>query len=245
LYERLGYAAASLVAIGIAAAALVLALFRIRETHKPAVRPGGRHRPWRQEWRGLPGRSILLLVMVLTFGVMFAYAFAQPQFMFYAYDDLSLTSSQLGLVMGAYGVSFMAGAFALGRLSDCVGRKPVLALGLVLFAAQFAGLIVFHEVSWIVVSFIIAGMGNALYDPPLSALILDTVPPEHSTSVLGLKSTAGSIGSTLGPALVVLLAPSMKPQEGFLAATALVAILVIVSALLPHRGRRAEAAAQP
>jgi hypothetical protein len=63
--------------------------------------------------------------------------------------------------------------------------------------------------------------------------------------VLGLKSTAGSIGSTLGPALVVLLAPSMKPQEGFLAATALVAILVIVSALLPHRGRRAEAAAQP
>jgi MFS family permease len=81
--------------------------------------------------------------MLITFGVMFAWAFIEPQFMFYAYDDLSWTSSQLGLVMSAYGVAFMLGEFALGQLSDRLGRKPALVLGLTLFSAQFVGLAIF------------------------------------------------------------------------------------------------------
>jgi MFS family permease len=168
--------------------------------------------------------------MLITFGVMFAYAFVQPQFMFYAYDDLSWTSSQLGLVMSAYGVAFMACAFALGRLSDRLGRKPVLVLGLGLFSAQFVGLVIFQDVAWIVVSFIVAGLGNALYDPALSAMILDISPPEHTAGMLGVKSTAGSLGSMLGPALVVLLTPS--PQVGFLIATVLIFMLTLASGLV-------------
>jgi MFS family permease len=232
LYERFGYVAPSSVAIGMAAGALLLAVFQIPETHAPAAHPGHSYSAWKQEWRALPARPTLLLVMLITFGVMLAYAFVQPQFMFYAYDDLSWTSSQLGAVMSAYGVAFMVFAFALGRLSDRVGRKPVLMLGLALFSAQFVGPIIFRDVSWMVVSFIVAGMGNALYDPPLSAMILDVIPPEYTASMLGLKSTAGSIGSTLGPALVVLFAPYLRPQDGFLIATVLVSMFALASGLV-------------
>jgi MFS family permease len=172
--------------------------------------------------------------MLITFGVMFAFAFAQPQFMFYAYDDLNWTSSQLGLVMSAYAVAFMVGAFALGLLSDRVGRKPVLVLGLALFSAQFVGLVLFHDLTWIVVSFVVAGLGNALYDPALSAAVLDISPPEQTAGIMGLKATVGSLGSMLGPASVVVLAPSASPQVGFLIATALVAVLALTSALALH-----------
>jgi len=40
--------------------------------------------------------------------------------------------------------------------------------------------------------------------------------------VMGMKSTAGSLGSTLGPALVVLLTPQLLPRQVFLLAMLMV-----------------------
>ncbi|HSR33464.1 MAG TPA: MFS transporter, partial [Anaerolineae bacterium] len=232
LYDRYGYVVPSAVSIAMAACALLLAVVRIPETYKPAAHPGHRHSTWKLEWQGLPDRSTLLLLMLITFGVMFAYAFVQPQFMFYAYDELTWTSSQLGLVMSAYGVAFMVGAFALGQLSDLVGRKPVLVVGLTLFSVQFIGLVILHDVTWIVLSLIVAGLGNALYDPALSAIVLDITPSEHTAGILGVKSTVGSLGSVLGPALVLLIAPLAGPQVVFLVAAALVWFLALASGLV-------------
>ena len=232
LYDRFGYVMPSAVSITMATGALLLALFRIPETHTSAAHPSRLRSPWKLEWQGLPARSTFLLLMGITFGVMFAYAFIQPQFMFHAYDDLSWTSSQLGLVMSAYAVAFMFSAFAFGRLSDRLGRKPVLVLGLALFSAQFVGLVIFQDVAWIVVSFIIAGLGNALYDPALSAMILDITPPEHIAGMLGLNSMAGSLGRMLGPALVVLITPLAGPQVVFQAAAVLVCMVALASGLV-------------
>jgi DHA1 family multidrug resistance protein-like MFS transporter len=130
------------------------------------------------------------------------------------------------------------GEFALGQLSDRLGRKPVLVLGLALFSAQFVGLVIFRDVNWIVVSFILAGLGNALYDPALSAHILDITPPENTARIMGLKSTAGSLGNMLGPALVVLFTPFVNPQVVFVVASALVLMLTLVSAFALRVPRR-------
>ena len=230
LYDRFGYVVPSAISMAMATAALLLAVFRIPETYTPAARPRHLRSAWMLEWRALPARSTFLLLMLITFGVMFAYAFVQPRFMFYAYDDLSWTSSQLGLVMSVYGVAFMLGAFALGQLSDRLGRKPVLVLGLALFSAQFVGLVIFRDLTWIVASFVVAGLGNALYDPALSAIILDITPSEQTAGMMGLKATAGSLGSMLGPALVVLFTSLVGPRIVFLLAAALVIVLALASA---------------
>jgi MFS transporter, DHA1 family, multidrug resistance protein len=231
LYDRYGYVVPFVTSILMAGLALLLAALLIPETHKPAARPSQPSLAWKRGLLALPARRTLLLLMLITFGVMFAWAFIEPQFMFYAYDDLSWSSSQLGLVMSAFGVAFMIGEFALGGLSDRLGRKPVLVLGLALFTAQFVGLVIFQDATWIVISFILAGLGNALYDPPLSALILDITPPEQTASIIGLKGTAGSLGNLLGPALVVLFTPFVSSQVIFLMATALVLALTLASGL--------------
>lgn len=244
LNDCFGYVAPSAGAIAMAAAALLLAAFQIPETHTPAARPDHLRPAGARGWQALLARPVFLLLMLIAFGVMFAYAFVQPQFMFYAYDDLSWTSSRLGFVMSAYAVAFMVCAFALGQLSDRVGRKPVLVLGLALFSAQFVGLVIFHDVTWIAVSFVIAGLGNALYDPALNAAILDITPPEHTAGMLGVKSTAGSLGSMLGPGLVVLLGPFLNARIGFLIATALVVLLALVSGSVLRFSGRSEVARQ-
>ena len=244
LYDRFGYVVPFAASIAMAAGALLIALFRIPETRTPAARPGHPRPAWTLGWQAVPARSAFSLLMLITFGVMFAWAFIEPQFMFYAYDDLSWTSSQLGLVMSTYGVAFMFGEFALGQLSDRLGRKPVLVLGLALFSAQFVGLVIFRDLTWIVVGFLLAGLGNALYDPALSAIILDITPPEHTAGMIGFKSTAGSLGNLLGPGLVVLFTPLVSPHIVFLIATVLVFMLTLASGLALRLPKRIELAPQ-
>jgi DHA1 family tetracycline resistance protein-like MFS transporter len=128
----------------------------------------------------------------------------------------------------------MCGEFTLSHLSDRFGRKPALVLGLAFFSAQFIGLTIFRDVPWIVVSFILAGLGNAIYDPALSAHILDITPPEHKARVMGIKSTVGSFGNLLGPAFVVMFTPFVIPQVVFLISAGLVLTLALITAKALH-----------
>ncbi|RPJ45182.1 MAG: MFS transporter, partial [Chloroflexi bacterium] len=230
LYDRFGYVVPFAASILMELCALLLAAFLVPETHTLSPHSAGPRLAWMRGFPALPALPAFYQLMLISFGVMFAWAFIEPQLMFYAYDDLGWTSSRLGLVISTYGLACMFGEFALGQLSDRLGRKPVLVLGLALFSAQFIGLVIFRDVTFLVVSFILAGLGNAISDPALSAHILDITPPEQSARIMGLKATAGSLGNMLGPGLVVLLTPFVSPQVIFLIASALVIVLTLASA---------------
>ena len=231
LYDRWGYAIPFGMSVGIAALALVLAGFTVPETHtlaRPLQRQSGASAPRRslsaylEPYRASGRLQALAVLLLIAFGVLFAWAFIEPQLMFYAYDELEWTSGQLGLAMSVYGLAVALGEFALGGWSDRFGRKPILILGLVLFTTQFGGLVLSGSFVWIAAGFIVAGLGNALFDPALNALFLDLAPEAHRGEVMGMKSTAGSLGSTLGPGLVVLLTPQLLPRQVFLLALLMV-----------------------
>ena len=230
LYDRFGYVVPFAISIAMEAVALLLASFSVPETYTVLSRPARTHIAWTNVFQALPTLPAFYLLMLISFGTMFAWAFIEPQFMFYAYDDLAWTSSRLGLVMSTYGLACMLGEFTLGQLSDRLGRKPVLLLGLALFSAQFIGLGIVRDAAWIMVSFIVAGLGNAIFDPALTAFILDMTPSENTARSLGLKSTTSSLGSMLGPGLVVFFTPFVSPQIIYLIASALVWLLTLMSA---------------
>jgi DHA1 family tetracycline resistance protein-like MFS transporter len=246
LYDRWGFAGALLVAIGMATLAFTTALLGVRETRSrgaqqavasrprgAAVRPANPKSTLRAFRATLPvSLTPLGLVLSIYFAVMFAWAFSEPRFMFYAYDDLGWSSSMLGLVMSTYGIAMMLGEFGLSRLSDDLGRKRVIAVGLVLFSAQFIGLALSRNYMVIALAFVIAGLGNALFDPALSASVLDIAPTEHQTRILGLKSTAGSLGNIAGPALIVLFTPLWNAQGIFLGAAGVVLLTTLVGFLV-------------
>ena len=230
LYDRFGYVVPFAVSIAMELGALLLALFLIPETYAVSSRRSSIRLAWSGSFRALPALPSFYLILFIFFSVLFAWAFVEPQFMFYAYDDLAWTSAQLGLVMSIFGMACLFSELALGRLSDRLGRKPVLILGLALFSVAFFGLVIFRSPTWLLVCFFLGGLGDGMFDPALSAHILDITPAEHTARIMGLKSTAGSLGNMLGPALIVLITPYVGPRIVFLIAAALVIILTIAAA---------------
>jgi len=249
LYDRWGYSTALLVSIATAAITFIVALLFVPES-RPAYTPalsgvapiptsarsratGSRTKSLRLAWLEFrsslpPSLASFFVLLFIFFVVLFAWAFIEPRFMFYAYNDLGWSSSTLGLMMSTYGVAMLVGELTLGRLSDRWGRKPVITLGLVLFSAQFIGMAFFRDYLLIAAAFLLAGLGNALYDPALSASILDISPAEHRARILGIKSMVGSSGSILGPALVARLNASLSARSIFLIAVSMVVLTTIV-----------------
>ena len=205
IYDRWGYRTALIISIIMAIITFIVALLSIRERHLETVRSSSRpedntkyNLPKSVKYWLLTFRSTLphplshfFLLLLISFAVLFAWAFIEPRFMFYAYNDLGWNSSMLGLMMSTYGIALMLGEFGFGRLSDRLGRKPIIIAGLILFSAQFIGLALFRNHILIALTFVIAGLGNALYDPALSASILDISPKEHRSRILGIKEHGG------------------------------------------------------
>ena len=240
LYDHWGYGVALTVSIAMAVTTFAVAFFLVPETRQNFGRtnPGtGSVRTFRLAYlktslhtfrRTLPNSlSAFIVLLLIAFAVMFAWAFIEPKFMFYAYEDLGWSSSMLGLVMSTYGIAMTLGEFGLSRLSDRLGRKPVILIGMLLFMAQFVGLALFRNYILIAVSFVIAGLGNALFDPALNASVLDVASSEHQAQMLGFKSTASSLGNILGPAFVVFFTPILDARSIFLTATAIVGMSIL------------------
>lgn len=235
LYDHWGYDVSLIASITMAITTFITALLTLRnvreaQTSKLATSSNIKRRSLLKSFRAsLPNSlSTFSILLGISFTVMFAWAFIEPQFMFYAYDNLEWNSSTLGLMMSTYGIAMMLGEFGLSRLSDHIGRKPVILIGLFMFSAQFIGLAFSRDYLLIAAAFIIAGFGNALYDPALSAYILDITPVSYQGQVLGIKSTAGLLGSILGPALVVLFTNILSAQGIFIIATGTIFLITLV-----------------
>jgi MFS family permease len=114
----------------------------------------------------------------------------------------------VGVVLSSYYLVQMAASPWWGRLSDRIGRKPVLLLCGALSAASmvlYALARPAHGVLWLLSSRLLAGVGAANV-VVAQAYIADTAAPEARPAALGRMSAAVSAGLVLGPVIGGLLA---------------------------------------
>ncbi|MBX3014980.1 MAG: MFS transporter [Caldilineaceae bacterium] len=243
LYDTWGFAAPFLLSAAIGAVAFLAAFIMVPESRTKAIR----HREALQQryaatrgirtnhsrWASLPRPLYsFALLLLIDFAGAFAFAFVEPQMIFYVYEQLHWSTVQFGVVVATYGVALLAGQSLLGQISDRLGRKPVLLAGLLLNTSLYLGLAMVTYYPLVLVTALVAGLGAGLMAPALSALYLDMSAPQHQARIMGVKNSALGLGGVVGPLLVVFVSQWTTPQGIFLTAAVLLLGVLVTTLLL-------------
>ncbi|SMN10995.1 Putative transport protein [uncultured Candidatus Thioglobus sp.] len=139
-----------------------------------------------------------LSLMGIIFMRMFGLFIILPVFSLYARTLEGSTSMLIGLAFGIYGLTQALLQIPFGMLSDKFGRKPVIFLGLLIFA--IGGLIASSADSiWIMLCGR-AIQGAGAVSATLMALVADVTRVQHRTKAMAL--IGASIGAAFGLAFI-------------------------------------------
>jgi MFS family permease len=178
--------------------------------------------------------SIMALRMIGLFMVL-------PVFSLYASQLKGATAALVGIAMGIYGLSQALFQIPFGMLSDRLGRKPIIIIGLLIFIAGSLIAGMSHSIAWMIVGRTLQGAG-AIGSTTL-AMIADLTREEQRTKSMAIAGmTIGmsfAVAMFIGPILTKWIAIN---SLFFLAAGFGLVAIFIVYAFIPtphhHRWQR-------
>jgi MFS family permease len=196
-------------------------------------------------------KSALLIVFLVVFIDLLGWGIVLPLLPRFAKEFLEgQSSTTTGAIIGLLMASFSAMQFIFapvwGRLSDRIGRRPILLLGLIasaIFNAVFGIASLMgnegHRELGLILLFIGrigAGAAGATLGTA-QAVIADSTTPERRARGMALIGAAFGIGFTFGPLIgagALWLSPEYKCGPGFAAALLSLMAFVLGAAVMPE-----------
>lgn len=153
-------------------------------------------------------------------------------------DDLTV-----GFLMASYSVMQFIFTPFWGRLSDKVGRRPILLVSL--FASSIGYVIwgLSATLPFLFLARMVAGAGNANI-AVAQAYVSDVTTPENRAKGMGMVGAAFGLGFVLGPAIGGFCASFGLAMVGFIAAGFSILDLALTFFLLPEPEKRSSAGAE-
>ncbi len=188
--------------------------------------------------------SRLTIIFLTIFIDLIGFGIVLPLLPFYA-QDLGASPAIIGLIVGIHpAMQFVFGPI-WGRLSDKIGRRPILLLGLLGSAASYLIFGLATSVLWLFASRAMAGIAGANISVA-QAYIADTTDMENRTRGMGLVGAAFGLGFIAGPAIGGSLVRFGYAAPGFFAAAlsfanAVAAVFYLPESLKPEIRARAVA----
>ena len=193
-------------------------------------------------------RSPLVIVYLTVFVDLLGFGIILPLLPFYA-EKFGATGLWVGALLTAYSASQIVGAAFLGRISDRIGRRPILLLSLLgsTLSLTLTGLAT--SLLLLLAARSLAGLfGGSI--GTAQAYIADLTKPEERAKYMGLLGASIGMGFVLGPGIGGFLAPFGFGTAAFVAAALcglnlLFALLRLPESLRPGSARRARARITP
>jgi predicted MFS family arabinose efflux permease len=142
-----------------------------------------------------------------------------------------------GLAFGAFGVTALVCRPFAGRLSDTLGRRPLLIFGAVLCGLGMLLLPYVESLALVVVIRLLQGVAEAAFFVAGFALLADLAPPARMGEALSYNSLGLYLGIAFGPPLGEVLSERWSFDAAWYGATALslLAALLVLVIREPHR----------
>jgi DHA1 family multidrug resistance protein-like MFS transporter len=148
----------------------------------------------------MANNKALPILFVVMFLVMIGFGIIIPVMPFFA-EEVGATPTQLGLLMASYSVMQFLFAPMWGGISDRIGRKPVMLIGIAGLALSFFLFAFADSLFMMFVSRILAGFLSSANMPTTMAYVADITTPENRGKGMGMIGAAVGLGFIFGPAI--------------------------------------------
>jgi DHA1 family multidrug resistance protein-like MFS transporter len=115
--------------------------------------------------------------------------------------DLGASYTLLGVIISAYGAVQLFAQIPSGRLSDRVGRKPLILLGMLSFSITAPLYIMVTSAPWVIPLRVLGGLGSSLVWPIAMALIIDRSDKFQRGRAMGWYNASFYFALAIGPAI--------------------------------------------
>lgn len=171
--------------------------------------------------------SFTLVVVTLGFGVVI------PIIPFYM-ETLGAGGSELGLLVASYAVMRLFFAPLWGSLSDRVGRKPIMIIGIFGYGLTMVLFGLATELWMLFVARMLSGILSSATSPTTMAYIGDSTSEEERGGGMGILGAAVGLGTIFGPALGGLLAGDSLSTPFFIAGGMSLLAMLLIAIFLPE-----------
>jgi MFS family permease len=186
----------------------------------------------------LPGDVAFWVVAVLLFVLLLAAGAPSPLYRVYQ-AEWGFSATTLTEVFGVYALVLLVTLLFCGSLSDHVGRRPVIAAGMLIDAAACGVFLAATGVGALYVARALQGVAVGLATGALGAALLELEPPGSGRAAIltSAAPTAGLAVGALGTSALVQYGPAKTQLTWWLLLGAFLAAAATVLAL-PEPGRR-------
>jgi DHA1 family tetracycline resistance protein-like MFS transporter len=177
------------------------------------------------------GMSPIFVIVMTLFIDATGFGMIIPLLPFFA-ETLQAGSAALGVLVASFSLMQFTFSPILGRISDSVGRKPVLVISILTSAASFLLFAVANSFVLLLLSRIVAGL--ATETAVAQAYIADITSKRERASGIGKVGAAHGAGFIIGPAMGGLLSVYGFSAPGFAAVLLTLVNLLFVLFFLPE-----------
>ena len=152
----------------------------------------------------------------------------------FAYGPLGATEAGVGLVVGAFAITALVLRPVAGRLSDRVGRRPLLVFGALGFAAILAAHALVAGLPQLVILRLLLGIAEAFFFVAGFAAVADLAPPGRTGEALSFNSLSLYLGIALGPVIGTALLGGGGYAAAWLGGTGLALVAALLASRIPE-----------
>jgi len=176
--------------------------------------------------------SPLVIIFLTVFIDLIGFGIIIPLLPFYA-ESFGANAFMVGMLSTSFSLMQFVFSPVWGRLSDRIGRRPIILLGLAGSCASYLVLALAPSLAVVFLGRIVGGIAGANI-PTAQAYIADVTTPENRAKGMGLVDAAFGLGFIFGPAIGGILS-HLGPSAPMWSASALCgANLVAAYFLLPE-----------